>query len=107
MLFDMTFKAYRLQHLWTVIRLTELSFSRFHPVFVVCKELRCLSAPLTAPFGSFQCLPSIGCIHRSLTVAMPDVLACLYTNWLGFLLLFIVFRPVSFPTTPLIYKLLP
>src|SRR5438105_1814325 len=74
MFFDMTFKAYCFQHLWTVIRLAELSFSRFHPVFMVCKELRCLSAPLTATFGSFQCLSSIGCINRCLTVAMPDVL---------------------------------
>src|SRR5260370_7351071 len=97
MFFDMTCKAYRLQHLWTVIRLTELSFSRFHPVFVVCQELRCLSAPLTATFGSFQCLPSIACINRYLTFAMPDVLQPPQNKVLDTLLLHLRVHPHYFP----------
>lgn len=82
-----TLKTDSFQHLWSIVCLTELSFPCFYPVFVVRKELRCFSAPLTATFGPFQCFPSIGIIDRSFSVTMPGVFERWEYELLDFLLL--------------------
>jgi hypothetical protein len=71
MFFDMTVKADRFEHLWSVICLAEFPFSRFHPVCMVRHELRCFSTPLTTAVGSFERLSSIALVDGSLPVAVP------------------------------------
>src|SRR5207237_7784625 len=74
MFFDMTFKAYRFEHLWSVICLIQFPFSRLDPIFMMRYELRCFSAPLTTTVCSLQRLSSIALVEGSLPVAMPTVL---------------------------------
>ncbi len=93
----MTLKTYGFQHLWPIIRLIELSFSRLHSVFVMRVELRCFSTSFTTPFCSFQCFPSVGHIDRSFTVSVPGVLERREYKLLNFLLLQIGVRPMPFP----------
>src|SRR5207248_2777471 len=70
----MTLKTYGFQHLWPIIRLIELSFSRLDSVFMVCEELRCLPASFTATFRPSECLPSTGYINGGFIVTLPDIL---------------------------------
>ena len=93
----MTFKTYGFQHLWSIIRLTELSFPCLDPVFMVCKELRCFPTPFTAPSCPFQCFPSVGIINRGFSVAVPGVFERWEIELLDFLRLQIGVRPMSFP----------